>query len=180
MVSTRNKLILWTGEKHSGKTTGAANLVKTARGEGKKIAGLLAPSIYSDGELLGFDAVDLRNENRIPLARRKTGRFTFFDTGLKFGNAALSTTATKSADLVIVDEFGPLELKGQLWRENVDLLIVSSSSLILLVVRQELADEVRRTYRDVPCRRLAANESESIDKVIEMLRDRRKLQRETA
>ncbi|MGB2863405.1 MAG: NTP transferase domain-containing protein [Sedimentisphaerales bacterium] len=176
MVSTRNKLVLWTGEKHCGKTTSVAKLVEIARGEGFNVAGLLAPSLYSDGELLGFDALDLQNETSAPLAKRntnagKTERFTFLPEGLKLGNAALSATAAKSADLVIVDEFGPLELDGRLWRENVDSLLASSSALILLVVRQELADAVRRVYTDFPCRNLAAVESESIDKVIGMLRD---------
>jgi len=179
MVSIRDKLILWTGEKHSGKTTSVANLVKIARGEGFNVAGLLAPSLYHDSELLGFDAIDLHSEARVPLAKRKTGRFTFFDGGLKLGNAALSAPSTKSADLVIVDEFGPLELNGRLWRENVDSLLTSSNALILLVVRQELADVVRCAYTDFPCRNLAAIEPESIDKVIGMLRDRLQLQRET-
>jgi nucleoside-triphosphatase THEP1 len=176
MVSTRNKLVLWTGEKHSGKTTSVAKLVEIARGEGFNVAGLLAPSIYSNGELLGFDAVDLRNETRAPLAKRntdtgKTGQFTFLPEGLKLGNAALSATAAKSADLVIVDEFGPLELDGRLWRKNVDSLLASSGALILLVVRQELAGTVRGVYTDFPCRNLAATEPESIDKVIGMLSD---------
>jgi nucleoside-triphosphatase len=169
MVSIPTKLILWTGEKHCGKTTSVANLVEIARGEGFNVAGLLAPSLYGDGELLGFDAIDLHNETRVPLARRKTGRFTFLADGLKLGNAALSTAATKSADLVIVDEFGPSEMKHEGWRKNVDSLIASSNALILLVVRQELADEVRRIYIDFPCRNLAAIEPESIDKVIGML-----------
>ena len=184
MVSTRNKLVLWTGEKHSGKTTGVAKLVETARGEGFNIAGLLAPSLYRDGELFGFDAVDLQNETRAPLAKRntdagKTGRFTFLPEGLKLGNAALSVTAAKSADLVIVDEFGPMELDGRGWRENVDSLLASSSAMILLVVRQELAERVRRVYTDFPCRNLAATEPESIDEVIRMLGDCRRSQRET-
>jgi len=180
MVSTYNKLILWTGEKHSGKTTSVANLVEIARSEGFIVAGLLAPSIYNNDELLGFDAIDLRNEKRIHLARRKTGQFTFLADGLKLGNTALSKAATKSADLVIVDEFGPLELKGQLWRESVDSLLTSSSALILLVVRQELADKVQRVYKDFPYRNLAAIEPESIDEVIGLLRNLRQLQRETA
>jgi nucleoside-triphosphatase len=184
MVSTRNKLVLWTGEKHSGKTTGAAKLVEIARAEGFNVAGLLALSLYRDGELLGFDAIDLRKETREPLAKRNTdtgkmGRFTFLPEGLKLGNAALSVTAVKSADLVIVDEFGPLELDGRLWRKNVDSLLASGGALILLVVRQELADAVRRTYTDFPCRNLAAIEPESIDKVIGMLRDYRRSPRET-
>jgi nucleoside-triphosphatase len=180
MASTCNKLILWTGEKHSGKTTSVVNLVKIARSEGFVVSGVLAPSIYNNDELLGFDAVDLRNENRVPLARRKLGEFTFSAEGLKLGNAALSEAATKSADLVIVDEFGPMELKGRLWRENVDSLLAASSASILLVVRQELADEVQQAYRDFPCRNLAAIEPESVDKVIDTLKNHRQLQRETA
>jgi len=184
MVSTRNKLVLWTGEKHSGKTTSAAKLVETARGEGFNVAGLLAISLYRHGELFGFDAIDLRNETRAPLARRntdagKTERFTFLPEGLKLSNAALSATAAKSADIVIVDEFGPLELDGRLWRENVDLLLASGGVLILLVVRQELADAVRGVYTDFPCRNLAATKPDSIDKVIGILRDCRRSQRET-
>jgi nucleoside-triphosphatase THEP1 len=179
MVSIRDKLVLWTGQKHSGKTTSAAGLVNVAREEGFNVAGLLAPSLYRDGELLGFDALDLRNGTRVPLARRKTGRFTFFPGGLKLGNAALSATATKNADIVIVDEFGPLELDGQLWRDDVDSLLASSNALILLVVRRELADAVRRVYADCLCRYLDAIEPESINKVIGILRDCRQSQRET-
>ena len=121
MVSTCNKLILWTGEKHCGKTTSAVNLTKIAHSEGFVVAGILAPSIYNNNQLLGFDAVDLRNETRVPLARRKSGQFTFSAEGLKLGNAALSEAATKSADLVIIDEFGPMELNGRLWRSTVSL-----------------------------------------------------------
>ncbi|MBN2592893.1 MAG: DUF2478 domain-containing protein [Sedimentisphaerales bacterium] len=170
---------MWTGEKHRGKTTSAANLVKIARHEGFIVAGLLAPSIYNNDELHGFDVIDLNSEARFPLARRKTGRFKFFAEGLEFGNAALGAAATKSADLVIFDEFGPLELNGQGWRIKVDSLLTSSNALILLVVRQELADEVRQIYTDFPSLILPAIEPESIDKVIGMLKECRQLQRET-
>ncbi len=179
MVSIRNKLILWVGEKHSGKTTSAANLARAARDEGSNVAGLLAPSLYCNGRLIGFDALDLGNEKRAPLARRqtnpsKTGPFTFITDGLKLGNAALSAEATKSADLIIVDEFGPLELNSQGWRKNVDSLLASSDAVILLVVRRELADEVRQLYADVPCRKLAATDLSSIDAGLAMLKSRRR------
>ena len=167
------------GEKHSGKTAGAADLARIARAEGFNVAGLLAPSLYCDGRLIGFDALDLKNDKRAPLARRQTGpgksqRFTFITDGLKLGNAALSAEATKSADLIIVDEFGPSELNGDGWRKNVDSLLASSSALILLVVRLELADEVRQLYADFPCRKLAATQPGSINDCLSMLKDRRR------
>jgi nucleoside-triphosphatase THEP1 len=181
MVSLQNELILWIGEKHCGKTTSAANLVEIARAEGFNIAGILAPSIYNDSKLIGFDTLNLRNENRAPLARREintsnTGPFTFIADGLKLGKDALSADATKSADLVIIDEFGPLELNGKGWRKNVDSLLTTNNAVILLVIRQELADEVQQLYADFPCRKLAATEPRSIVKVIRILKKHRQSQ----
>jgi nucleoside-triphosphatase THEP1 len=184
MVENHDKLVLWTGQKHSGKTTSAARLINTAREEGFNVAGLLAPSVYRDGELLGFDVIDLQNETRAPLARRKaepgkTGKFEFLQSGLKLGNAALSDEATKSTNLIVIDEFGPLELNGRGWRKSVDSLMDSSNALILLVVRQELAESVLQLYADVPGYKLNAAEPKSIDEVIGMLKDFRVSQRET-
>jgi len=178
MVPIQNKLILWTGRKHSGKTTSAGNLAQVARNEGFTVAGLLAPSRYSNGRLVGFDALDLRDGTRIPLASRKpdgdeTERFTFTAAGLKLGSIALSPAATKSAELIIVDEFGPLELHGKGWRRSVDSLLTSADALLLLVVRQELSSQVQKLYVTIPSRQLPASEPESISKVIAMLKDRR-------
>jgi len=178
MVSTQNRLILWTGPKHSGKTTIATKLAQIASAEGFNVAGLLSPPLYHNSKLLGFDVLDLHSQTRAPLARRKinqskAGPFTFISDGLKLGNAVLSAEATKSADLVIVDEFGPLELNNEGWRKNVNSLLFSSNAVVLLVVRRELADTVRQVYANVPCRKLAATEGNSIDEVITMLKNRR-------
>jgi len=195
MVATKNILILWTGPKHSGNTSVRA-LTQTARDKGFKVAGILAPPLYRNSELLGFDVLDLQNQTRAPLARRKTSEskaepFTFNNDGIKLGNAALSEENTKSADLIIVDEFGPLELKGQGWRRKVDSLLASSPAfcrIILLVVRRELTDTVRQLYAGTPqggpqdalrrnpapaCRELAATKPDSIDDVITILENRR-------
>ena len=178
MVATQNRLILWTGPKHCGKTTSATKLAQVASAEGFNVAGLLAPSLYRNSKLLGFDVLDLQNQTRAPLARgkisqSKAGPFTFIADGLKLGKAVLSAEATKSADLVIVDEFGPLELNNEGWRRNVDSLLISSNAVVLLVVRRELADTVRQVYSGLPCRELAATEGDSIDEVITMLKNRR-------
>jgi len=169
---------LWTGPRHCGKTTSVTKLVQIARAEGFNVAGLLAPPLYRNSKLLGFDVLDLQNQMRAHLARRKisqskAGPFTFITDGLKLGNAALSAEATKYADLVIVDEFGPLELNNEGWRKNVDSLLISSNAVVLLVVRRELADTVRQVYADVHCQELVANEGDSIDEVITMLKNRR-------
>jgi len=172
----QDKLIFWTGERHCGKTTSAARLAKTVRGERFSVCGLLAPCVYHNDEFIGFDVFDLHSHKRAPLARRKKGKrgpFNFNVEGLRLGKFALSAEATQSADLVIIDEFGPLELEGQGWRRNVDSLLISSDALILLVVRQELAEEVRQLYLDFPQKELVATKRDSINEVITILKNRR-------
>lgn len=178
MAFEHRKLILWTGKKHSGKTTIAARLVKAARDKGFTVAGLLAPALYHDTKLTGFDALDLQTRQRAPLARDNanggaTARFDFLAEGLRLGNASLSPASTNSADLVVVDEFGPLEMNCQGWRQAVDLLLQSSEAVILLVVRRQLAEQVRQLYANIASVRLAAAEPESIHTVIAMLEARR-------
>jgi nucleoside-triphosphatase THEP1 len=178
MSPKQDRLILWVGEKHSGKTTGAANLVKIARAEGFDVAGVLAPSLYRKGRLMGFDVLDLRDETRAPLARRRmdaspTWPFAFIDDGLKLGTAALSQEAVESADLVIVDEFGPLELSGQGWRSSVNSLLASINAAILLVVRRELVESVHHVYPDFRCWDVDVAEPESFRKIIRLLNGRR-------
>ncbi|MGD2094690.1 MAG: nucleoside-triphosphatase [Phycisphaerales bacterium] len=176
MASMRNRFILWTGPKHCGKTTSAEKLIRIAQAEGFKVAGLLEPSSYDNGELIGFDVLDVRNQTRVSLARRisksKAGPFDFLTAGLKFGNNVLNSEDTKSADLVIIDEFGPLELERRGWRKNIDSLLASSNAIILIIIRKELAGTVKQLYINVPCRELAANKESSVDEVISMLKTR--------
>jgi nucleoside-triphosphatase len=176
MTLMQNKFVLWTGEKHCGKTTTAAKLAKAARAEGFVVDGLLAPSTYRNGRLTGYDVLDLRNKTRALFVRRKTDgnkteRFTFVADGLKLGRDALSPTATETAD-IIIDEFGPLELRGDGWRRDVDSLLALSDALILLVVRRELTYRVQELYAVVPSQILSATEPESIDKIISILKKR--------
>ena len=185
MTQMQPELILWTGQKHSGKTTAAAELAKIARSKGFVVSGLLAPSLYRNGRLIGFDALDLHTGKRASLAKHKTKEerpeylappfrwdFIFIEEGLKLGHLALSPTATQSADLVIVDEFGPLELENRGWRKNVDSLLALNDALILLVVRQELKDSVKKLYEDIAGIELKANKKDSIDRVIKLLKKR--------
>jgi nucleoside-triphosphatase THEP1 len=176
----KSQLILWTGQKHSGKTTAAGKLVERARGEGFRVAGLLAPSVYKARLLVGFDGVDLSNGETTKLARMNKSqgggrRISFTEAGLRLGKAALGLPATGKADLVVVDEFGPLELDNKGWRKDVDLLLTSTKALLLLVVRRELVERVRMLYGLYPSRKLAATKKESVEEVIRILRERRTL-----
>ncbi len=171
-------LILWVGPKHSGKTTSAARLMQTTRADGFVVAGCLAPAVYANDALLGFDIINLCSGERAALARREAGpdagrKFHFPAEGLALGNEALGLTATRDADLIIVDEYGPLELAFQGWRAATDRLMASTGAVLLLVVREELADKVQQLYKAVQTMRLAATQPQSIDRVLAALRNNR-------
>ena len=178
MISKPHKLILFTGRKHSGKTTAADRLARQVRSKGFRVAGLLAPAVYKDSRLVGFGAVDLMRDKQIDLANRrvatgKKGRWAFTEAGLKLGKAALNPSAAGSADLIIVDEFGPLELDGRGWRKEVDLLLASTDVPVVLVVRQELQERVQKLYENYPSTKLGATKKDSINKVIKILKERK-------
>jgi nucleoside-triphosphatase THEP1 len=170
-------LFLWTGPKHGGKTTAAAKLAHAAGQRGFRVAGLLAPSIYREGRLTGFDAVDLQSGTRVPLAVRQgsrgdVGSFHFLEEGLRLGRGALDVVATEGADLVVVDEFGPLELASNGWRAAVDALVKADRAPLLIVVRRELADAVQEAYAGVAGRILDSADPESVLEVLGRLEKR--------
>jgi nucleoside-triphosphatase THEP1 len=169
-------IVLWTGPQHSGKTTAARRLVREATSRGRSVAGIIAPSIWQDGVLTGFDLIDLATNQREPLARRDqpgcetTGKFGFAAEGLELGRRALASGAAMAADLVLVDEFGPLELKGGGWRDDVDRLARQASGVLVLVVRSGLTEDVGNLY-DVPAHHIvsAADAPSAIDAVLDLL-----------
>jgi nucleoside-triphosphatase THEP1 len=145
-------IVLWTGPQHSGKTTAATELVRQARAAGHSVAGILAPSVWLDGWLSGFEVIDIASGQRMRLATRgvagaqRAGQFAFCAEGLILGQTVLSSNAAMTADLTVVDEFGPLEFSGNGWRRQTDDLARRASGLLLFVVRKSLVGQVCGLY----------------------------------
>ena len=145
-------LILWTGPTRSGKTTALRQFVAGALAEGWRIAGLLAPAVVDQNHLVGYDAEDISTGQRAALLRRSgparptdVGGYVLQPAGVALGAAALDPRRTTGTRAVIVDEFGPLETEGRLWRPYVDALVTADPAVIL-VVREQLAGTVARLY----------------------------------
>ena len=178
MLPQDTKLILWTGTRQSGKTTAVSRLIDCAIAGGFNVAGLLSLAQYNDGTLVGFDVQDISTRKHTPLARRgpqtphHTSAFTFIKRGLELGHLTLNSPDTHSAQLIIIDEFGPLEIENHGWRKSVDTLLASAEGLLLLVVRERLLEKVSELYSQYPCSVLPARQPETVDSVIELLKKR--------
>jgi nucleoside-triphosphatase THEP1 len=136
------------GGKAQGKTTLALAAAAALRARGLSVSGIAAPGLWEDGQREGFDIVDLRDGRRLPLCRKRapaswtirTGPYRFSPEGLALGRAALDAGA--DADVVIVDEVGPLELSGGGWAAELDRLASARVGPMLWVARTGLIEEI--------------------------------------
>lgn len=112
-------LVLITGESEAGKTTWCRALIDRALARGLHPCGLTSPAVFDSGNKIAIDLVVIASGERKRLAERRTadqpavhGKETlnwwFHDPVLAWGNAVLLNLP--STDLLIIDEFGPLEL----------------------------------------------------------------------
>lgn len=140
-----SKIVLFTGPINSGKTTRLMEFVEKLKLQAANPAGLLSLKNYnSRGMHTGYNLMNIKNgticENGIKRKSPCVSKPEFFitDTGLDFGRNALEFNAVKDADIVIVDEFGPLELKGGGWRNCIDKIIENFNSVLLLSLRLKI------------------------------------------
>ena len=152
--TARDGLVILTGETGSGKTTWAGEIVGVLRARGVMVGGVLAPGLLTDTRRTGFDVTDLSTGRTVPLCRegdagasagQRWGRFTFTREGLELGREAL-TVRGRSADVIVVDEVGPLELAGGGWAEALDALAGGFGGQVLVIARLAVVDAVRARW----------------------------------
>lgn len=133
------RVILLTGPTHSGKT-GA--LSATVRQPG--VAGLLAPDVHygriledlKSGELERFQIHD----DREPFV--EIGPYHFRSAAFEWANSRLIAAVRSSAKVIVVDEIGPLELRGEGLRKGVDEVLARTEGTAIFVVRDRLIGQV--------------------------------------
>ena len=142
--------MLVTGSPGCGKTSFCQRMVESARLEGARVGGVLAPAVYFDKQRIGANVVDLATQLTAPITRlacdgngdgHHGSRWMIMREGLDVARSALEQAVRQTFDLIVVDEFGPLELAGGGIREEaVDAW--NSGRDVLLVARTSVADEV--------------------------------------
>lgn len=136
-----------TGSVHSGKTTFLADAAARWKASGVAVGGFLSVARLRNARDQGYDLVDLKDGTSAPFLTRigepdwpSVGPYRFVPEILERAGAILSRD--RGADILIVDEIGPLELGGEgLWPAFVEAL--ASGARCLCVVREEILDEFR-------------------------------------
>ncbi len=138
------------GEIGSGKTQFAQNLVTTLTKQQIEVGGIVSPRILQEGETVGYKVRDVKTAKEKLLATLnppgvKIGRFYLSKQALDFAHTALIWGAS-SAQVVVVDEVGRLELKEQGHAAGLRI-ILQSGAVICLCVRTAFVKAVTETFQ---------------------------------
>ncbi len=159
--------MLWllTGPVNSGKSRYVKALIELLRADfSLKIGGIINYGLFRAGSKIGYQCEDLLTGRRHKFAIKpkdnslsyissllkngdvKIGNWVILKDGLQFAIRALEQAFLQKAELIVVDEFGILELDGEGFRPIVDRLINTRLNS-LIVVRQELLKKVSEIYK---------------------------------
>lgn len=128
-----------------GKSTLFNLIVEALKKRGYVVGGFIAPEVREGGIRQGFKLVDLLTGEETWLARRgypsstRVGSYgVLVETADKLASRAL-LRALEVADVIAIDEVGPMELKLPSFKQNL-LRALDSGKPMLLVVHHRLED----------------------------------------
>jgi nucleoside-triphosphatase THEP1 len=146
--AAKPKVVIITGEKHSGKTTFASDLAKHLKEKGIDLGGFVAPGSFIDNRRVSFDMLALATGETYPLCNRhhgigiRIGPFWFDEKTLERGKQLLDPAQLGAAEIVFIDEVGPLELKDEGWAVAIDKLMQHPRLTLVMVVRRSMTEQV--------------------------------------
>jgi nucleoside-triphosphatase THEP1 len=137
-------VVVAAGVRNSGKTAAVSALVERLQRRGVRVTGFVQPGIFEDGLKVGFAVRDLATGEEAVLARVAPERqgdhgtsYLFDDAGFTLARRALGRASP--GDLVVVDELGPVELRGQGHMPAVQRALgVPGLAGLVVVVRSQL------------------------------------------
>lgn len=152
-LAEQTPLIIITGEIQEGKTTYLANIVTSLREKGIRINGIIARGIHDRSGRIGYDLEDAGTGEKNIYIRNKYfhawsryGKYYFSPEGLEFGKDILQKITQENTDLIVIDEVGPVEMKGMGWADDIERLLSTSHIPQLWVVRKSLLKKAIRQW----------------------------------
>lgn len=155
-----SKLYVLSAPFGAGKTTFCVALARHAREANWVVAGLVSPAMFSDGVKTGILIQDLHTDETRSLAIAKSqcvrgtciekydlslGQWLFSSEAVRWGNLVLERSP--QADLLIVDELGPLEfVRNEGWTQAFHRLSQPKDKIALVVVRPALVAQALSVF----------------------------------
>ncbi len=150
-------------------------LVRELKGQKYRIDGFLSEVASEKEETVGYDLFDLKEERSIPLIRRKgekewqkIGSYFFIPQSL--AEAEKIILRGKEADILVVDEVGPLELSGKGFWPALKQVIFQPLAICLLVIRKNIIKDFLAILGKVEIKIFNIKDKEIFPQIIEGIR----------
>jgi len=155
MIRNRPQLVLVAGTKDSGKTTYLDQCCKMMRGKGNTVGGLLSLASWQNGQKYFYEIQNIDNGQKRILASQEPctsfslqyGPYFFDPISFNWGNEILCSSIDK--DVIIFDEFGPIESKGGGFFPAFEFLVKRFTGIFYVSVRTSLIIKVKELVNDI-------------------------------
>ncbi|MEM3736752.1 MAG: NTPase [Candidatus Bathyarchaeia archaeon] len=146
------KLIFLTGHPGVGKTTALRRAINLLTERGLRVGGMVSSEIREGGRRVGFEVIDISTSRRGILAQvykgvgPRFGRYTVNIADLVAVGVNAIKRAVNTADIIVVDEVGPMELLSPEFREAVKKAVDSGKVVVGTLhhnARGDLIDWIR-------------------------------------
>lgn len=165
-----------TGRPGVGKTTVLLKTVETLKNKGYCVGGMISREVRVGRTRKGFRILDLNSCKNGWLAHTdqeigpKVGRYHVNLEDLsKIGVEAIEG-AIKNADLIVIDEVGPMELYSEKFRQTVKK-VIDSGKIVIGVVhwkgKERLIEKIKRR-KDVEVEKITFENSKKIHEILVM------------
>ena len=169
---SRPPLIFLTGPPGIGKTTAVERIARKLREQGYRVAGIITREIRRHGRREGFVLIDLASGKQWELARReastpiRVGSYGMYPEALEEA-ARILQQALQEADVIVIDEVGPMELAHPAFVETLRKVLASGKPVIGTVHYRSTHPLAQRIRREAHLVRLThGNRDRTPDQVV--------------
>jgi nucleoside-triphosphatase len=143
------QLVLVSGPRNTGKTEYARWVVERARAAGLRVAGFYSEAEWEAGVKARFYLQDVADPGQrallasvrpAPELDLRAGPFHLSSEVFRRADKVLRRAA--GADLICIDEVGPLEVKGGGFHEALSFLLAEHAGILLLTVRPSVVPAI--------------------------------------
>ncbi len=153
-MEKRSNLWLMTGPPGIGKSTVLSKVVLNLRSRGLIVGGCVTSEVRVSGRRVGFRLRDLLTDEEGELASDtgrlgpRVGKYRVNLEGVSAVGGKSLLTAARKADLIVIDEVGPMELTSPDFRRSLEGCIASGKP-ILAIIHERMNDPLIEELRSL-------------------------------